>query len=110
MAEQFTIGQGDTWPPIQAALKDAEGAAVDITGATVEVNMKAAGGSLTIDHGAADILVPASGTVEYEWETLDTATAGSYTFEWEVTFSDGKIATFPNTTDKIEVTITPQLG
>lgn len=106
----FTIGQNDTWPPIQATLKGAEGDPVDLTGATVRVNMKAAGGSLVLDNVTATTLVAANGTVEYSWQTGDTASAGNFTFEWEVTFSTGKIATFPNTADKIDVTIVAELG
>lgn len=106
----FNIGQNDTWPPIQGTL-EASGAPVDLTGATVRVNMKPAGGSsLTIDNATATILSAVDGEVEYAWQAADTSAAGSYTLEWEVTFATGKIATFPNTSDKIDVTIVAELG
>lgn len=106
----FVIGQNDTWPPIQATLKDAAAAAVNLTGASVKFTLKQDGGSVTVNEATATILSAAAGTVEYAWATGDTASAGTYQAEWEVTFSTGKIATFPNTIDKIVVTINPELA
>ena len=45
---------------------------------------------------AAVNVTPASGEVRYDWSVGDTAEAGSYQAEFEVTYSDGSMETFPN--------------
>jgi len=92
------IKQGDTRPYLRKRLLDGEGAAVDLTGATVRFHMRG------VDETVAkvdDFAVPDAdqvtneGWVEYRWATGDTDTAGRYYTEWEVTYSDGTVQTFP---------------
>lgn len=62
-------------------------------------------GELRGHYGAASVVSPAtSGIVQYAWSGSDTATAGMYSAEFEITFGDGKIETFPNS-DYIRVEI-----
>ena len=96
MATPFYLKTGDTSPVFSVTLKDADGDAVDLTGATVVFNMNNEDDEQVIDRGACTILVAASGTVKYSWQTGDTATAGYYSAEFEVTYSDATIETFPN--------------
>ena len=92
----FYIKQNDTSPSMAATLKDANDAAIDLTGATVRFHMRAVGASQVTVDAAATLVTPASGTVRYDWQADDTDTVGSYQAEFEVTYADGSIETFPN--------------
>jgi len=92
----FYIKQNDTSPALLATLQDADGIAVNITGAAIRFHMRQIG-STAVDVDAAAVIVTAlDGLVRYDWQAADTATIGSYQAEFEVTYSDGTIETFPN--------------
>jgi hypothetical protein len=92
----FYVKQNDTSPAMLATLQDANGSAIDLTAASVRFHMRAIGsGTATVD-AAATIVTAASGIVRYDWEASDTATIGSYQAEFEVTYADTTIETFPN--------------
>lgn len=104
----FTIKQSDTSPSIQATLQDSDGNAVNINGASVRFHMKAVGGAVVIDQPMT-IVNAAGGIVRYDWQTGDTDTPGTYYVEFEVTYSDNTIETFPNNTNET-VLVIPQLN
>lgn len=105
----FNIKQNDTSPSIQTTLLDGNGLVVDITGNLgVTFHMRNAAGTVVIDT-AATVVTAASGVVRYDWIAADTATAGTFQAEFEVTYSDGKIETFPNAS-YIEVVITDDIA
>lgn len=111
----FNIKRGDTSPAIESELQDTDGNAVNLTGATVRFLMKERGGDLTVD-GEADLAAdPTTGVVSYSWVAAvgetpgDTDVAGEYDAEWEVTFSDGTVQTFPNST-YLSVSVKKDLG
>lgn len=92
----FTIKQNDTSPALQCTLQDDQGIAIDISGSSARfhlVNYET--GVVKIDS-AGSIVSAVDGQVKYEWITGDTDTVGIYQAEWEVTYSDGSIETFPN--------------
>lgn len=91
----FNIKQNDTSPSLQATLKDASGTAIALTGASVRFHMKALDGTVKVNAAMA-ITNASGGVVQYNWQTGDTNTVGSYSVEFEVTYSDSTIETFPN--------------
>lgn len=108
MSLQFYIKQNDSSPIIRATLKGAGGASLNLSAATVSFRMQRSSGD-TIVQGVAQIFDPAEGTVQYEWAAGDTSVAGSYLAEFEVTYADGKVETFPNL-GNIQVNIAPELA
>ena len=99
----FNIKQGDTDPDIVATLKDADGTAINLTGATVKFHMSQKGRSVV--NAEAIVVDAAAGEVKYSWAAADTATTGPFDIEWEITKSGGQIETVPNSTnDTVEIT------
>ena len=92
----FYVKQNDTSPIMLATLQDADGVAVGLVGATVRFHMRAIGSSQTKVDSAATIVSAVAGSVSYSWSASDTNTIGSYQAEFEVTYGDGRVETFPN--------------
>lgn len=92
----FYIKQNDTSPAMQATLKDASDAAIDLTNCSVRFHMRQIGATATKVDAAASIIDDDNGIVKYSWDAADTDTVGSFEAEFEVTFADGSIETFPN--------------
>lgn len=84
--------RNDTSPYLKATLSSAN----SLVGATVVFNMQKQSGEAVISRGDVVILDAAAKTVEYRWAAGDTANAGAYLGEFEVTYTDGKVETFPN--------------
>lgn len=105
----FHIKQGDTSPSMKAMLKDEAGIPVDLTGASVVLNMSDAYGQTLIDRATVVVSDAVAGVVRYDWVTDDTLVAGDHRAEFEVTFNTGKVETFPNTSD-ITVSIREEIG
>jgi hypothetical protein len=85
----FYIKQNDTRPSLYAQLLQ-DGSVVDLTGCTVLFGLRG------MDAKEAVITDAATGNVRYDWEAEDTATTGNYQAEFEVTFADATVETFPN--------------
>lgn len=94
----YTIKSGDFGFLIRAELSD-EAGIPNLAGATVRFKMRPAPES---DSPAdpinivADIVDSAKGIVSYLWQDGDTDIPGVYRSEWEVTFADGGVETFPS--------------
>jgi len=95
MADIFYIKRGDTSPALRYTLLPSP---IDLTGATVRFSMRMRGQNAPeIDRVLAQIESPATaGVVLYNWQSGDTATDGERECEFEVTYADGSIETFPN--------------
>lgn len=92
----FQIKENDTTPSLRAALLNGSGDAVDLIGATVRFHMRPLGSSgVTIDRSAS-VVSQAEGIVQYNWVSGDTANVGFYQAEFEVTYPDANVETFPN--------------
>lgn len=107
MADLY-VKRGDTAPPILVVLTDARDTPVDLTGATVRFKMRlASGGTLKVD-AEATVLDAARGAVRYAWASADTDTAGDYVAEFQATFGDGTVESFPNS-GNLTVSVTADL-
>ena len=104
----FSIKRNDTSPIIRRILKDADGAIIDVTGATVRFHMNELDGTNVVD-GLATINTGTAGDVQYSWIAADTATDGTFNCEWEITFADTRVETVPNSGHDT-VTITEDLN
>lgn len=99
-AGHFKIKTGDT-VPLVATLRTKSGL-VDLEGATVRLLVKPiisgvgptiAGTCTVLQSGDTDV-----GKVQYEWEAGETSEAGLCRAEFEVTFADTTVETFPDGT------------
>jgi lysophospholipase L1-like esterase len=88
------LKRNDTKDTISYKLTNADNSAVNLTGATVRFVMGR--GNVLLTNAEAVIADAATGEVEYALTESDTLTAGMFHAEFEVTFSDGKIKTYPN--------------
>jgi len=92
----FYIKQNDTSPVLLATLQDADGNAIDVTGGSIRFHMRQIGSTAVVVDEEAIIVTPLEGIVRYNWQAADTDTIGSYQAEFEVTYADASIETFPN--------------
>jgi hypothetical protein len=103
-APDFSIKTGDTASNIYATLENSGGTPVDIQGASVIFKMSPiSGGTTTVAEAAINAQVGAGtldgtiGDVIYSWGTTTVpTTSGLYIAEWEVTFTNGSVQTYPN--------------
>lgn len=101
--------RGDTSPAIEKALVDADGVAINLTGATVRFIMARRGSTIATVNAAATIIDAAGGIVRYTWQVGDTTEHGTYDGEFEVTYTGGAIESFPND-GFLEIKVTRDLG
>jgi len=95
MSDVFLIKRNDTSPVLEAQLKGADLQPMQILGATVLFKMGTTDGTQLVDGGVCTIVDAETGIVRYPWAAGDTSEAGTHRGEFEVTFFDGRIETFP---------------
>lgn len=92
----FRIKTNDTSPKLGVTLKDADGNVVSVAGGSARFHMKAYGATTLKIDAAATITDATNGKVEYVWSASDTDVAGTYYGEFEITYGDASVETFPN--------------
>lgn len=91
----FSVKRNDTAPDLVFTLRDALGAAVNLTGVTAQtITVKTVGGAVKFT-AAVTVTTAASGLCKYSWSSTDTDTAGEFIWEVQVTYSSGRKQTFP---------------
>lgn len=84
MDEPIVHYKDNRQPPLTGQILT-DGLPVNLTGATVKLQMRAVNSSTLKVDAAATIDTPASGLVHYDWAALDVDTAGYYVAWWRVT-------------------------
>ena len=108
--ETFYIKENDTASFLSRDLKDAFGAPVNVTGAAVVFSMRVKpAGSLKVTRQVCAVVAAGTGRVRYEWIADDTDTADEYEGEFQVTYANGKIQTFPND-GHLPIVVTDDIG
>lgn len=93
----FSIKQNDTRPAIEVQLVDSLHDPRLLDNATeVRFYMEDVDTGSTVVDQPATIINEDEGRVTYAWQDGDTETAGRYEAEFEVTYTDGNVETFPN--------------
>jgi hypothetical protein len=110
--ETFYIKQNDTASFLTRDLKDAFGAPVNVTGAAIKFSMRVKpAGTMKVTTQDGVIVNAGIGRIRYEWNSSDgdTNTADEYEGEFQVTYANGKIQTFPND-GHIPIVVTDDIG
>ena len=105
----FTITQNDTAPSIKATLKDGAGTVINLVSATCRIHVRALGATVLKVNALTTIANPTTGVVQYDWLPADTTDFGTFSIQFEVTYVDGAIETFPNS-GSLPMIITKELG
>lgn len=92
MSKTYSIKRGDTWPAITAQLLH-QGNPINLSGAIVRLVARSA--NVTIQRQAT-ITNDLTGRVQCVLLPEDTAVAGHYHAEFEITFVGGEKTTVPN--------------
>lgn len=95
MSDPFKIKRNDTSPAYRVTLTGGDGNAVSVAGGSVRFHMFTRAGVSVVDADATIIDAP-NGIVQYDWQAADTANAGIFNCEFEVTYADTTVETFPN--------------
>jgi hypothetical protein len=95
MPETFSLALGDTARPIECTLAYGDGTVPDLTGATVRFRMTPAGSTTPDVDALATVVDGPTAHVRYGWSAPDVDARGTFRAAWQVTFLDGKQATFP---------------
>lgn len=108
--EPFRIKRGDTLPPLEVTLgKPVPDEPETLEGATVRFVLRQEGASDPAVTGAAEVVDAVARIVRYRWQSTDTQRAGHYLAEFEVSYPDGRIKTYP-TGHRLIVVVEPDLG
>lgn len=93
----FRIKRGSTAPSFQVDLLKGDGKTpvADLTGHTVEFQMRRRGTQAPVIVAGATVVAPASATVRWDPTAVQTAAVGVYEAEWKVTRPDTTVFRVP---------------
>lgn len=97
--------QGDAKIKISGALTDENGAVLDVTGCTVNIQMRKKTDNRYTINAACQLDNPSGGLVSYTTGVNDLNNDGDYLLQYEVNYPDGTVIT---TKDWIPVTVRRQ--
>ena len=96
-SKPFKIKQNATKPPLRVTLKDSDGLPADVTGASVVFSMRVQPtGTTKVDKQSVTVNDASAGDLQYDWTATNTNTADVYEGEFQVTYADSSVQTFPN--------------
>jgi hypothetical protein len=93
MVEVIEVVQNDELYDIDFTIKDYLGVVKNITGATIQLQVAAIGGTSLILDGTCDLVVPANGTCKYTVQNGELVTVGIFHAQLQITFSTNEIKT-----------------
>lgn len=105
---KVTWKRNDTRTAVKATLIGGDGSPVDLAGASVRFLVTDFRGTSIIAR-QVDIVSAVEGKVLFVPEAPETGQAGTYRGEFEATFDDGRLETYPND-GYISIEILPDLG
>ena len=94
----IVLRQNTTTPVLSQSITDANGNAVNLTGATVTFVMRALTSNTPVVSNSSHVTITnaAAGQVTYNWQAADTGMPGIYQAEFQVTLSGGGTYAYPN--------------
>ncbi len=92
----ISIKENDRLPVVNAILRQA-GQPINLTGSTVKFIMADAYTGTVKVNASCSVTNATGGAVSYAWAAGDTDTVSSYKAEFQITDSNGKTLTCPNT-------------
>lgn len=113
MATSIEFKRGDTGAVVQGTLYADDGATqpLDLTTATtvkfIMASAPAEPGNPKVNSPCV-VIDAVAGRVDYEWVAADVDTTGTYQAEFQVTWADGKVQTYPRA-GYLTVTMTEDL-
>ena len=108
----YYIKQGDAGVTMLVTLQNADGTAINLTAATVTFHCGMEGDpDNPIVEAAATVVNAATGRVSYTWKAVDTAEAGTYAAEFQLSWAVGTvIRTVPSKAGAFKVVIAPEVA
>ncbi len=104
----WNFKRGDNNCIARTQLVDENNAPVAISGAVVRFHMGVRGQAASVDS-VATIITAATGIVQYSLTSGNLSVAGTFDAEWQVTFANGDIQTFPSDRNDV-IKITEQVA
>lgn len=98
MPNTITIKQNDLEPAPRATLRNSDSTPINLTGAISVTSVIRPIGGGTTRRRACTLVDAANGVVSFAWQAADTATVGSYSQEWEISWPGSPLRpqTVPN--------------